>query len=624
MSYAYQTRGVFRGGVQVFDYSRDTMPNVDETKLAEKDGVNLGANPSGYGTTNSCATTAADGTVSITTFVQANLSPVDWNCDKSTPNGGTGFDSNGDTTKATLDGPTSDWSKLDFKTGGVGAGSGAKDTVTIPSSGTSAPSTELTAEQAHQIRVLPLDIALSYTGASRAVYHDSAAMSATLLDPGDGNSPIPNKTITFRIGSSASDVCSAVTDTTGAASCSIRLTQNAGMYTLTASFDGDPIYKAGSDTSHSFTIEKAVTTTALTSSANPSVFGQPVSFTAAVTSPAGTPTGSATFASDGNELGTVGLTGGQAMLSTAALPVGNHTITATYSGDANFLGSSDTLAQTVNKDPTTTTLTSAPNPSTFGSPATFTATVTANPPGSGTPSGTVTFSRDAIVLGTGSLDTSGRARLTTSGLQVGTSNIAASYSGDGNFLASTSAPLAQAVACSRTISGLVVGTLNVTNSTCLVNATVIGSVTVQPGAALSASKSTIVVNLASTGASAISVCGSNVTGLTTIGGTTGFILLGDNGDDGQPACAGNQFTGLVSLDQNTGQAEIGGNKLQVALTVTNTSGTGPDAETTATEIEHNTIIGQLNCRGNVPPPTNDGQPNSVLGQRLGQCSAPGF
>jgi hypothetical protein len=88
MNYAYQTLGVFRGGVQVFDYSRDTMPNMDETKLAEKDGVNLGANPSNYGTTYSCRTIGSDGKVTIKSYVQANLSPVDWNCDGNTPDGG--------------------------------------------------------------------------------------------------------------------------------------------------------------------------------------------------------------------------------------------------------------------------------------------------------------------------------------------------------------------------------------------------------------------------------------------------------------------------------------------------------------------------------------------------------
>jgi len=48
------------------------------------------------------------------------------------------------------------------------------------------------------------------------------------------------------------------------------------------------------------------------------VFGQAVTFTAAVTSPAGTPTGTVTFSSDGNTLGIAGLAGSKATLTTSA------------------------------------------------------------------------------------------------------------------------------------------------------------------------------------------------------------------------------------------------------------------------------------------------------------------
>lgn len=92
------------------------------------------------------------------------------------------------------------------------------------------------------------------------------------------------------------------------------------------------------------------TTTALTSSANPSTSDQSVTFTATVTSGSGTPTGSVTFAdaSTGN-IGTGTLNGsGVATFSTTTLAVGSHSITAAYSGDANFAAStSSVLTQTV-------------------------------------------------------------------------------------------------------------------------------------------------------------------------------------------------------------------------------------------------------------------------------------
>lgn len=97
---------------------------------------------------------------------------------------------------------------------------------------------------------------------------------------------------------------------------------------------------------------RAATTTVLASSANPSVLGQAVTFTADVTAAGGTPTGTVTFTGDGNELGTVALTNGKATLVTSELPVGDHTITASYNGGTNFLVSAATLTQTVNEDPT--------------------------------------------------------------------------------------------------------------------------------------------------------------------------------------------------------------------------------------------------------------------------------
>jgi hypothetical protein len=101
------------------------------------------------------------------------------------------------------------------------------------------------------------------------------------------------------------------------------------------------------------------TTTALASSANPSVLGASVTFTATVTGSA--PTGSVGFTADGTTLSgcaTVALPTGNAdskttMCSTSSLTATTHSIVATYSGDANNLGSFNTpaLAQMVNSAP---------------------------------------------------------------------------------------------------------------------------------------------------------------------------------------------------------------------------------------------------------------------------------
>jgi len=83
--------------------------------------------------------------------------------------------------------------------------------------------------------------------------------------------------------------------------------------------------------------------------------------------------------------------------------------------------------------PTLTTLVSTSNPSFFGQPVTFTATVTG---GQGIPSGTVNFYDGATNFGSGTL-TNGSVSLTNSTLSVGSHNIQALYTGNGLYMAST-------------------------------------------------------------------------------------------------------------------------------------------------------------------------------------------
>ena len=107
----------------------------------------------------------------------------------------------------------------------------------------------------------------------------------------------------------------------------------------------------------SFNIAQATTTTAVTSSLNPSALAESVTFTATV-NPAPnttTPTGTIQFKDGAGNLGSpVTLDGsGVAKLTTSALTAGTHPITAVYSGDTNFLASTGTLSggQVVNNRP---------------------------------------------------------------------------------------------------------------------------------------------------------------------------------------------------------------------------------------------------------------------------------
>jgi hypothetical protein len=99
------------------------------------------------------------------------------------------------------------------------------------------------------------------------------------------------------------------------------------------------------------TVSTVPTKTALTSSPNPSTPGEPVTFTATVTSAAGAPPDGETvsFNQGKTVLGTGTLSGGTATFTTSTLKVGSHTVTAVYAGDTNFETSkSKAVKQVVN------------------------------------------------------------------------------------------------------------------------------------------------------------------------------------------------------------------------------------------------------------------------------------
>jgi hypothetical protein len=112
-----------------------------------------------------------------------------------------------------------------------------------------------------------------------------------------------------------------------------------------------------------FSIAAAVTTTILSSSPNPSTFGQPVTFTAAVTAGIGVPTdgGTVSFMKGKTVLGAGMLSGGSASFTTSTLKVGTTVVTAVYGGDSNFAGSkSKPVKQVVNVVPKLISITVGP------------------------------------------------------------------------------------------------------------------------------------------------------------------------------------------------------------------------------------------------------------------------
>ena len=125
---------------------------------------------------------------------------------------------------------------------------------------------------------------------------------------------------------------------------------------------------------------------------------------------------------------------GVAALNYSALNAGTDSIVAMYQGSSTLAPStSNTIHQVVNPDVSTTTVTSAPNPSTGGEQVTITATV--SPAGPPAPTGTVGFTSNGTAISgcTAVTLNSGTAQCVTSSLAVGTDAILATYSGDSNY-----------------------------------------------------------------------------------------------------------------------------------------------------------------------------------------------
>jgi hypothetical protein len=200
---------------------------------------------------------------------------------------------------------------------------------------------------------------------------------------------------------------------------------------IVAVYGGTPGFKPSASAVLTQTVEKAATTTTLTSTPNPSSYGEAVTFTTTVTSNGGTPDGVVRFKQGAKTLGAATLSGGAASLSFSSMFANDHAIVAFYGGNRTFATSrSTTQTQTVNSATTTTTVSAAPNPSTSGQMVTFTAQVQSAT--GAVPTGGVTFMDGAATLATVALS-DGSASYSTGALAVGSHSIKAVYARTNNF-----------------------------------------------------------------------------------------------------------------------------------------------------------------------------------------------
>lgn len=234
----------------------------------------------------------------------------------------------------TLDGQA----EATYTTSGLAAGS---HTVTATYSGDIYFAGETTYELTQVVNALT-----STTTVTSSLNPSTSGGSVTFTAGVSGASGTPTGTVTFSI--DGTDVASSVALVSGEASFTTSALA-VGSHSVVVTYGGDATYATSTSNTLSQGVSAIATTTTLTPSQNPSNFGQPVTFTANVTS-TDTPTGTVTFNIDGSNVASgVVLVAGQATYTTSSLAAGAHAVLATYSGDATHATSSGSLSQTVNE-----------------------------------------------------------------------------------------------------------------------------------------------------------------------------------------------------------------------------------------------------------------------------------
>ena len=381
--------------------------------------------------------------------------------------------------------------------------------------------------------------------------NQQVAFGATISFVSSG-STMPTGTVTYYDGAAALPNCAFTATTaspfTGGSvpACQAALSSQ-GSHTIAAKYSGDTNF-SGSNGAFVQTVNTATTTTNVASSPNPSNVNQAVGFTATVTPAytAGTanPTGTVSFtyaapipanAPSLASCSSVSVTTAANVTTAVCSPItfdadGIYTVVSTYTptpGNLNFSGGAGPISQVVGLAPTTTTVTSLStnNTSTVNQQVTFKAAIKYTIAGATSPTGTVTYYDGATPLPNCTFTSTGSsvfkggnvpscmATLYTTGIHP----ITALYSGDSNFITSTSTILSQNVTADVTTT---VFTASPTSTP--INIPVTFTVQVTPAGAGSSSQTP-------TGTVAFTYNGNGVTGGQLPGCTTAAVKSGVNG-----------------------------------------------------------------------------------------------
>jgi hypothetical protein len=181
----------------------------------------------------------------------------------------------------------------------------------------------------NQLTLVPTTVVLTITS-PLAITFGQAVDGSAQVTASDGS--LPTGTISFFDG--ATNICTIPVAPSASCPASAGANFAVGTHVLTAVYSGDTTHLGSTSAPVAVTVlpvaTKAQTVTMLTSSLDPAVSGQSVTFTANVVATGGSvPTGVVTFLDGSNVLGTKTLVGsGVASFSISSLSVGNHAITA--------------------------------------------------------------------------------------------------------------------------------------------------------------------------------------------------------------------------------------------------------------------------------------------------------
>ena len=294
----------------------------------------------------------------------------------------------------------------------------------------------------------PLTVSVGKATGSDVLTSSTTALAAgqpvTLTDTlSTVNGVVPTGTVTFYNGSAA--LGTGTINASGVAALTTR-SLPVGTDTVTSSYGGDSNYTATGSSAVTETVSKASASGTLTSSNTAPNFGQSITLTEMLPSTNGlVPTGTVTFYNGTTVIGigTVNASG-VATLTTGALPAGTDSVTVLYGGDANFSSTpSNSVVETVGKTTPTAVLTTSNNSPSLGQTVTLTDTLSVV--NAAAPTGTVTFYNGTTVIGTGTVNSSGVATLSTNSLSLGTDTVTAVYAGDATYNTATSNAITETV-----------------------------------------------------------------------------------------------------------------------------------------------------------------------------------